>query len=59
MVRDRASSYVLGLAGISLQTARAALPSASSPGVVIQIVTRDPTPPVIDITTPVAQVITP
>lgn len=50
MVRVRASSFLLALAGISPQTAPAAPPGAASPGVVIQIIARDAAPPMIDAT---------
>lgn len=42
MVRDRASSFVLGLAGITPQTAPAAPATATTPGVCIQRLARLP-----------------
>jgi hypothetical protein len=56
MVADRASSYILSLAGISPQTVPPAPSGPKSPGGVIQIITHDPRPPMIDVT---PQVITP
>ncbi|MET4423223.1 hypothetical protein [Bradyrhizobium sp. RT3a] len=46
----------LSLAGISPQTVPPAPSGPTSPGVVIQIITHDPRPPMIDVT---PQVITP
>ncbi|MBR0974095.1 hypothetical protein [Bradyrhizobium japonicum] len=48
MVRDRASSFVLGLIGVVPEAASAAPPGTASLGVVIQIISHDPRPPVID-----------
>ena len=50
MVRDRASTFVLGLAGITTESAPAAPASGRTPGICIQIISRDPTPPMIDVT---------
>lgn len=60
MVRDRASSYVLGLIGVVPEAAASAAPSGiASPGVVIQIITHDPRPPMIDVTPAQIEIIRP
>ncbi|MET4240713.1 hypothetical protein [Bradyrhizobium sp. RT10b] len=59
MVADRASSFILGLAGISPQTVPAAPSGPASPGVVIQIITHDPGPPMIDVTPAQIEIIRP
>jgi hypothetical protein len=50
MVRDCASSFVLGLAGIAPQTGQAPVAPGQTPGVVIQIISADQNPPAIDMT---------
>jgi hypothetical protein len=52
MVADGASSFILGLAGISPAAAPAAPASATTPGICIQIIAREPQPPMIDVTPP-------
>ncbi|WP_441267987.1 hypothetical protein AB7G19_17125 [Bradyrhizobium sp. 215_C5_N1_1] len=59
MVRDRASSFVLGLIGVVPEAASAPLPGTASPGVVIQIITHDPSPPMVDVTPAQIEIIRP
>jgi hypothetical protein len=59
IVRDRASSYVLGLIGIVPEAATAAPSGPASPGVVIQIITHDARPPMIDVTPAQVEIIRP
>ncbi|MEK9281181.1 hypothetical protein MTR72_16425 [Bradyrhizobium sp. ISRA442] len=56
MVKDRASTFLLGLAGINPQSAPAAPATATTPGVCIIIQQRDAQLPMIDVT---PQIITP